>query len=105
MARSRCFAVNSDALKGLKTMTDALAAKKCVTVSAVKPLLNHITEEVLVAEDDGTDLTKETKKSIKEDLQARYGGPEFNFLLELSSFLDPKCKLNYVSNRADVLEK
>jgi len=39
-------------------MTDALAAEKCVTVSAVKPLLNHITEEVLVAEDDDTDLTR-----------------------------------------------
>jgi len=90
----------ADALKGLKTMTDALAAEQCVTVSAVKPLLNHITEEVLVAEDDDIDLTKEMKKRI-----ARYDDPEFSFLLELSSFLDPRFKLNYVSNRADVLEK
>ena len=42
-------------------MTDALAAEKCVTVSAVKPLLSHLAEEVLVAENDDTDLTKEMK--------------------------------------------
>jgi len=95
----------SDALKGLKTMTDALSAEKCVTVSAVKPLLNHLTEEVLVAEDDDSDLTKEMKKRIREDLQVRYDDPEFSFLLELSSFLDPRFKLNYVSNRAEVLEE
>jgi len=57
---------------------------------------------VLVEEDDNTDLTKEMKKRIKEDLQARYDDPEFSFLLELSSFLDPRFKLNYVSNRTDI---
>ena len=93
------------ALKGLKTMTDALAAEKCVTVSAVKPLLSHLAEEVLVAENDDTDLTKEMKKRIKDDLEARYDDPELSFLLELSSFLDPRFKLNYVSNRAEILEE
>jgi len=81
-----------NALKGLKTMMDALAAEKCVTVSAVRPLLM---EEVRVAEGDDTDLTKEMKKRMKEDLQASYGDPEFSFLFELSSFLDPGFK-NYV---------
>jgi len=42
------------------------------------------------------------KKRIKEDL---HDDPEFSFLLELSSFLDCRFKLNYVSNRADVLEE
>ena len=36
------------ALKPLKEMTDALSAEKCPTISAVKPLLNHLTTEVLV---------------------------------------------------------
>jgi len=85
-------------------MTDALASEKCVTISAVKPLLNHKIEEVLVVEDDDTDMTKEMKKRIKEDLQTKYDDPEFSFLLEHFSFLDPRFKLNYVSNRADVLE-
>ena len=86
-------------------MMDALTAEKCVTVSAVKPLLSHLAEEVLVAEIDDTDLTKEMKKRIKDDLEARYDDPELRFLLELSSFLDPRFKLNYVSNRAEILEE
>ena len=41
-------------LKPLKCMTDALSGESCVTVSAVKPLLNHLLEKVLVAYDDDT---------------------------------------------------
>ena len=37
----------SAALKPLKEMTDALSGEKCVTVSAVKPLLKHITTDYL----------------------------------------------------------
>jgi len=48
----------ADALKRLKTITDALSAEKFVNISAVKSLLSHLTEEVLVAEDNDTDLTK-----------------------------------------------
>ena len=86
-------------------MTDALSGEHCVTVSAVKPLLNHLLEKVLVAEDDDTDLTKEMKERIKVDLEVRYLDSEFDHLLELSSFLDPRFKLNYVNNRAKVLEE
>ena len=42
---------------------------------------------------------------MKDDLAARYEDPEFDHLLELSSFLDPRFKLNYVSSRAQVLEE
>ena len=51
-------------LKPLKYMTDALVGENCVTVSAVKPLLNHLLKKVLVAEDDDTNLTKEMKERI-----------------------------------------
>ena len=64
-----------------------------------------ILEKVLVAEDDDTDLTKEMKERIKVDLEVRYLDSEFDHLLELSSFLDPRFKLNYVNNRAKVLEE
>ena len=87
-------------LKPLKCMTE-----HCVTVSAVKPLLNHLLKRVLVAEDDDTDLTKEMKERIKVDLEVRYLDSAFDHLLELSSFLDPGFKLNYVNNRAKVLEE
>ena len=91
------------ALKPLKSMTDTLSGESCVTISAVKPLLSHLLEKVLVADDDDTDLTKEMKERIKVDLELRYLDSEFDHLLELSSFLDPRFKLNYV-NREKVLE-
>ena len=88
------------ALKPLKYITDALSGESCVTISALKALLNHLLEELLVAADDDTDLTKEMKERIQVDIQLRYLDSEFDHLLEVSSFLDPRFKLNNVSNRA-----
>ena len=47
------------ALKPSKEMTDALSAEKSPTISAVKPLLNYLTTEVLVDKDDDVELTTE----------------------------------------------
>jgi len=85
--------------------TEKLAAEECVTVSAVKPMPSYLTEKVLVAENDDTNLTKEMKRRIKDDLEARYENSGINFLLELSSFLDPRFKLNYVNERTEVMEE
>ena len=74
-----------------------------MTVSAVKPLLNHLLEKILMAENVDTDLTKEMKERIKVDL--RYLDSGFDHLLELSSFLDPRFKLNYVNYRAKDLKE
>ena len=49
-------------------MTDALSGEKCVTVSAVKPLLSYLTSEVLVDQEGDTELTKEIKERVKVDL-------------------------------------
>ena len=46
-------------------MTGALSGESCVIISAVKPLLNHLLQKVLVADDDDTDLTKEMKEGSK----------------------------------------
>ena len=86
-------------------MTDVLAAEECVTVSAVKPLLSYLTVEMLVPEDDDTSLTKEIKRRIKDDLETRYENSDFNFLLQLCSFVDPRFKLNNVSDRAEGMEE
>ena len=51
-----------------------------------------------------TDLTKEMKERIKVDLESKYLDSEFDHLLKVSSFLDPRFRLNYVNNRAKVLE-
>jgi hypothetical protein len=52
----------SVALKPLKEMTDALSGDKCVTVSAVKPLLNYVTTDILVEKEGDSELTKEMKE-------------------------------------------
>ena len=52
-------------LKPLKCMTGALSGESCVTISAVKPLLNHLLQKVLVADDDDTHLRKEMKEGSK----------------------------------------
>ena len=44
--------------------------KKCVTVSAIRPLLKHITDKLLVALDDDCNLVREIKDSVREDLLA-----------------------------------
>ena len=67
-------------------MTDALSGESCATISAVKPLLNHLPEKVLVADDNDTDLTKEIKEMkerIKVDLELRYLDSQFDHLLTL----------------------
>ena len=95
----------SAALKPLKEMTDALSGGKCVTVSAVKPLLSYLTSEVLVDKEGDTELTKEIKERVKVDLELRYSDPELCRLLELASFLDPRFKLGYVQDREGILKE
>ena len=68
-------------------------------VSAVKPLLNYITTDILVEKEGGSELTKEMKERIKVDLVIRHSNPGISQLLELASFLDPHFKLGYVSDR------
>ena len=52
-------------------MTDELSGEKGVTISAVNPIVHHITKEILVAKEDDTDLTKEMKERIKVDFELR----------------------------------
>jgi len=92
------------ALKPLKVMTDALSGESCVTISAVKPILSHISDK-LEEEDGDTDMTREIKERIKVDLELRYIDEDIEQLLELTSFLDPRFKLAHVSDRAGILKE
>ena len=79
-------------------MTDALSGESCVTISAVKPILNHIINELKEEEGD-TEMMREIKEQIKVDLELRYlGDGDIEQLLELASFLDPRFKLTHVSD-------
>jgi hypothetical protein len=48
--------------------TDELASETRVTLSAIKPVLDHITRDVLVEKDTEPSLTKEIKRVMREDL-------------------------------------
>ena len=74
------------ALKPLKVMTDALYGEKCITISAVKPLLNHLINEVLGEKEEDTELTKEIRERIRVDIELRYIDADLEHLLELASF-------------------
>jgi hypothetical protein len=43
-----------------------------VTLSAIKPVLDHITRDVLVEKDIDPSLTKEMKRVMREELNNRY---------------------------------
>jgi len=76
------------ALKPLKEMTDALSAEKCPTISAIKPLLKHLTTVVLVDSEDDVELTKEIKEKIRMDMECRYA-----LMLQLSCFFGSKIQV------------
>ena len=63
-------------------------------------------EEVLVAEDDDTcRLNKRDERTNQGCLELRYLDSEFDHLLELSSFLDPRFKLSHGNNKTKVSEE
>ena len=49
-------------LEPLSHFTDALSGEKCITVSAVRPLLSHIMDNCLRASPDDCAIVKEMKE-------------------------------------------
>ena len=60
------------ALSPIADLTDFLSGDTHVTVSSVIPVLHNLGSRVLSQEDDDTPLTKDIKKSVLDDLKARY---------------------------------
>ena len=58
------------ALDPLGELTDVLSAEKHITISAVCPLINRITKEMLKEADGDTSLTAQIKRVIKVDLES-----------------------------------
>ena len=81
------------ALDSLGDLTDALSAEKHITISAVCPLMNRLTEEMLKKADKDTSLTAQMKRIIRVDLESRYQSLDLGIsLLDICSFLDPRFK-------------
>ncbi len=79
--------------------------EKNVTVSAVRPLLKHILEEVVASTDADCALVKEMKETIADDLQARYISGGISELIDMCSFLDPRFRTRYLENEQETLAK
>ena len=60
------------ALSPLSTLTDILSEESYVTVSAVLPIVNLIDNNLSRAKDTDTQLTKDIKQRIKQDITHRY---------------------------------
>ena len=87
------------ALAPLRDITDLLSGEKRVTVSLIKPLLQHVYKELSSTEED-TALTSEVKAKIKADLEQRYEAQsEVDEFLDFCSFLDPRFKQKYSSDQ------
>ena len=83
--------------------TDAFSGEKNITVSAIRPLLKHITEKLLDVSSDDCKLVKEIKGIIKEDILARYTNEEMMAMIDKSTFLDPRFKTRHLDNKEEII--
>ncbi len=95
----------SQLLCPLHDFTDVLASEKQVTLSSLKPVLEHINNEILKDREEDCALTKQMKSVIREDLlmQLRYT-EEMKNVLNISSFVDPRFKGSFAENLDDTIK-
>ena len=72
----------SQVLQPLSVVTDALSGESQVTVSAIRPLLKHITTSLLSVSTSDCMLIKDMKETITDSLGSRY------FCQEVSELID-----------------
>ena len=82
-------------LEPLSKLTDALSSETRVTLSAIKPVLDHITCDVLVEKDEDPILTKEMKRVMREDLNHRYR-EKAKRIMHIACFIDPRFKSSFL---------
>lgn len=85
-------------LTPLSNFTDALASETRVTLSSLKPVLGHITKEILGDKEEDSPLTKQMKAVMRDDLlQLRYSDG-VKRVLDVSCFLDARFKESFSDN-------
>ena len=80
-------------------MTDLLLAEDYVTISAIKPMLQHIFEDLLKSKEGDTTLTKDMQKIIKDDLEVCYSSAreKINLVMSVANFINLCFKADYLS--------
>ena len=95
----------NNALSALKDFTDILSAEQHVTVSAIKPILNHLRTDILTIKGDDFQLTKDIKSRVMSYLEDKYDQPDIKTLLDIAGFMDPRFKTHFVdSENLDVIK-
>ena len=90
-----CWQVLSKALRPLAALTDMLSAQKYVTVSSLKFLYWKLKKTILAQDDDDPDLTNDMRVAIMAELLEKANRmEESKMIINISSFLDPRYKVN-----------
>jgi len=79
-------------LSPLEDLTDTLSGESHVTISIVKPLLEHLCTDLLLTTDEDTELTKQMKQRCKTKILQQYESLDVKKLLDIATFLDPRFK-------------
>uniref|UniRef100_A0A3Q3Q9S5 BED-type domain-containing protein n=1 Tax=Monopterus albus TaxID=43700 RepID=A0A3Q3Q9S5_MONAL len=90
-----------EVLSPISSFTDALSGEKHTTLSAVLPLCWKIFSTLTVEEGD-SNLKRQLKDNIREDLRQRYEGTQLQLILNTATFLDPRFKDSFVTLRGEV---
>ena len=72
-----------------------MSGEKYVTMSAIRPILKHLEERVLVDGDADTSLTCDIRRRIMVSLTRHYKVAKVNELLDMALSLDPRFKLDF----------
>ncbi|CAL9696828.1 unnamed protein product [Knipowitschia caucasica] len=91
-------------LDPLSKFTDALCSETRVTLSAIKPVLDHITGDVLEENEEDPALTKQMKRAMREDLNNRYT-EKAKDVMQMACFIDPRFKTNFLDHVDDVVDR
>lgn len=70
-----------------------------ITISAVRPLLTRLSQEILTERNTDSSLTAQIKWVVSVDLERRYGNSELSNLLDICTFLDPRFRQAEPSDR------
>ena len=97
--------VINNVLSPLADLTDLLSGEKYVSVSSIKAVINHIHNDALSAKDDDVPLAKDIKPCICTDLDSKYLDTKIKTLLNFTSFLDPRFKMEHVAEEDRIATK
>ena len=90
-----CWQALSKALRPLAALTDMLSAQKYVTVSSLKFLYWKLKKTILAHDNDDPDLTNDMRAAIMAELLGKANRTEESkIIINTSSFLDPRYKVN-----------